>query len=165
MLPCNSSLSSKETERERLDILRQILPENYKYMVNEFYIKKRPQIAGETTFNTTFRVNITDKYDIQIFISKLGEKSVTANNRYCGDIHRALHITHIVEIFMVPVKRVVTRGNRKCQHFVKRYHLKTNAPHKGPGRQPGSECVPGKNTGCPAKLKFTLSGSTLHTSN
>ena len=66
---------------------------------------------------------------------------------------------------MVPVKKVVTRGYRKCQHFVKRHHLKTNAPHKGPGRQPGSECVPGKNAGCPAKLKFTLSGSTLHTSN
>ena len=77
----NSSLSSKETERERLDILRQILPENYKYMVDEFYIKKRSQkVAGETTFNTTFRVNITDKDDIQIFISKLGEKSVTAYN-------------------------------------------------------------------------------------
>ena len=25
--------------------------------------------------------------------------------------------------------------------------------------------MPGKNIGCPAKLKFTLSGSTLHTSN
>ena len=75
---CNSSLSSKETERERLDILRHILLENYKYMVNEFYIKKRSQIAGETTFNTTFRVNITDKDDIQISISKLGERSGTA---------------------------------------------------------------------------------------
>ena len=92
---CNSSLSSKETERERLDILSQILPENYKYMVNEFYIKKHPQIAGETTFNMTFRVNITDKDDIQIFISKLGEKSVTA------------YITDIVEIFMVPVKKLL----------------------------------------------------------
>ena len=66
---------------------------------------------------------------------------------------------------MVPVKKVVTRGYRKCQHFVKRHHLKTNARHKGPGRQPGSECVSSKNTGCSAKLKFTLSGSTLHTSN
>ena len=104
---CNSNLSSKAIERERLDILRQILLENYKYMVNEFYIKKRSQIAGETTFNTTFRVNITNKDDIQIFISKLGEKSGTAYNRYCGDIHRALHITDIVEIFMVPVKKLL----------------------------------------------------------
>ena len=47
---CNSSLSSKETERERLDILRQILLENYIYMVDEFYIKKHSQVAGETTF-------------------------------------------------------------------------------------------------------------------
>ena len=56
-------------------------------MVDEFYIKKRSQIAGETTFNTTFRVNITHKDDIQIFISKLGERSGAAYNRYCGDIH------------------------------------------------------------------------------
>ena len=35
-------------------------------MVNEFYIKKRPQVAGQTTFNTTFRVNIINKDDIQI---------------------------------------------------------------------------------------------------
>ena len=104
------------------------------------------------SFNTTFRVNITDKDHIQIFISKLGEKSGTAYNRYCGDIHGT-------------GKKVVTRGYRKCQHFVKRHHLKTNVPHKGTGRQPGSECVPGKNTGCTAKLEFTLSGSTLHTSN
>ena len=69
--PCNSSLSGKETER-------QILPDIDKYMVNEFYITKRSQIAGETTFNTTFRVNITDKDDIQIFIFKSGEKSGTA---------------------------------------------------------------------------------------
>ena len=81
-------------ERERLDILRQILLENYKYMVNEFYIKKRSQVAGETTFNTTFRVNITDQDDIQIFISKLGEKLDT-------------DITEIVEIFMVPVKTLL----------------------------------------------------------
>ena len=40
-----------------------------------------------------------------------------------------------------------------------------NAPHEGPGRQPGAECVPGKNTECPTKLNFTLSGSSLHTSN
>ena len=59
--------------------------------------------------------------------------SVTAYNTYCGDIHGTS-------------KKVFTRGYRKC-HFVKRHHLKTNAPHKGPGRQPGSECVPGKNTG------------------
>ena len=31
---------------------------------------------------------------------------------------------------MVPVKKVVTRGYRKCQHFVKIHHLKTNAPIK-----------------------------------
>ena len=67
-------------------------------MVNEFYIKKRSQIGGETTFNTT--VNITDQDDIQIFFRKLGEKSGTAYNRYCGDIHRTLHITDIVEIFI-----------------------------------------------------------------
>ena len=38
-----------------------------------------------------------------------------------------------------------------------------NAPHKGPGRQPGSECVPGKIQGDQAKFKFTL--HTLHMSN
>ena len=65
---------------------------------------------------------------------------------------------------MVPVKKVVTRGYRKCQHFVQRHHLKTNVPIKAQeDNQEVNACLV-KNTGCPVK-QFTLSGSTLHTSN
>ena len=48
---------------------------------------------------------------------------------------------------MVPAKTLLREVIVKCQDFVKRHHLKTNAPHKDPGRQQGSECVPGKIQG------------------
>ena len=149
---CESRLLGKETETERSEILKQILPDTYKYLVSEFSIKERSQIVGETKFNVTFRVNITNKEDIQVFFQNLGEKSGTTYNTFCGDTCGT-------------GKKVITRGYRKCQHLVNRHHLKTNVPHKGPGRQPGSACVPGKDTGCPAKIKFILSGSNIHSSN
>ena len=58
---------------------------------------------------------------------------------------------------------VIIQGHRNC-HNVRRQSLKIGEQHKGAGRQPGAECVPGKNTECPALLKLTLSGSHLHTS-
>ena len=36
---CESRLLGKETETERLEILKQILPDTYKYLVSEFSIK------------------------------------------------------------------------------------------------------------------------------
>ena len=61
-------------------------------------------------------------------------------------------------------------GVRKCQHNVMRHGLKdgAGAPHSGSGRQPGKQEIPGKNTGCPAKIKFSLSvgvGERSHTSS
>ena len=41
------------------------------------YLKERSQIVGETKFNVRFRVNITNKEDIQVFFQNLGEKSGT----------------------------------------------------------------------------------------
>ena len=82
---CESRLLGKETETERLEILKQILPDTYKYLVSEFSIKERSQIVGETKFNVTFRVNIMNKEDIQVFFQNLGEKSGTTYNTFCGD--------------------------------------------------------------------------------
>ena len=81
---CESRLLGKESETERLEILKQILPDPYKYLVSEFSIKERSQIVGETT-NVIFRVNITNKADIQVFFQNLGEKSGTTYNTFCGD--------------------------------------------------------------------------------
>ena len=38
---CEFRLLAKETETERLEILKQILPDTYKYLVSEFSIKER----------------------------------------------------------------------------------------------------------------------------
>ena len=81
---------------------------------------------------------------------KIGKKSGTSY-MFCGDV--------------LVKKKVIIRGYRKCHHNVRRHSLMIGEQHNGAGRQPGTECVPGKNTECPALLKFSLPGSHLHTSH
>ena len=131
------------------ETVKNIFPDGYKYMISDFALLERSKIVGEEKFNVVFRVDIANKDDINGFITKLGQKSGTTYNRFCGDIEGT-------------GKKVVIRGYRKCHHNVRRHSLKPDATHNGPGRQPGTECVPGKNTECPALLKFSLSGSHLH---
>ena len=136
-----------------LDTVKYVLPDGYNYMINEFTLVARSKVIGETKFKTVFRVNVGKKEDIDGFLVKLGEKSGTCYNKFCGDVSGK-------------GQKVVIRGYRKCHHNVRRHTLKDIAPRKkGPGGQPGAERVPHKNTECPAVLNFTLSGSQLHTSH
>ena len=48
---------------------------------------------------------------------------------------------------------------------MRRHEVKEGPHHSGPARQSGCEKNPGKNTCCPSKLYFSLSGDRLHTSN
>jgi len=144
---------SEEFRSECLEALECILPDGFRYMINQFSLIEKSKIVGEATkLKTNFRVNVTSKDDIKGFIENLGYKSGTRYNKYCGD-------------FCGKGKKVIVRGYRKCMHNVHRHDLKESEPHKGPGRQPGAPCIPGKDTACPAKLKFSLSGISLHTSN
>ena len=142
----------EQEKNETLAILQPILPENYTFIVIDFKLVKCSTIVGETLFNVNFRVNIENKESIEEFLCELGKKSGITYNRYYGD---------------KPGKgtKVVIRGYRKRQHFVKRYGLKDSLKHSDVERQPGSECIPGKNTSCPAKITFSLSGERLHNSN
>ena len=81
----NFRLLRKETETERLEILKQILPDTYKYLVSEFPIKERSQTVGETKFNVTLRVHITNKEDKQVFLQNFDKKSGTTHNTFCGN--------------------------------------------------------------------------------
>ena len=141
---------SDEFKGECLETFRCILPNEFQYVVNDFTLIEESIVVGEAKFKSKFRVNVTGESGIKPFIQSLVDKSGTSYNTQRGDVKGT-------------GKKVVVHGSRKCIYNVRRHHMKMKAPHEGPGRQP--ECVPGKNTECPAKLNFTLSGSSLHTSN
>ena len=134
-------------------VLVTLLPDDYQYLIVDFEIVSRSEVVGETKFKTKFRVNISDKEEIDGFIVEFGNKSGTSYNKIRGD-EKGKGV------------KVVVSGYRKCQHNVCRHGMvKNSAPHTGSGRQPGSVKVPGKNTSCLANLKFSLSGEKLHSSN
>ena len=74
------------------------------------------------------------------------------------------------DVQQVQGRQIWERNESHCkwqsqsQHSVMRHGLKNEPTHAGPGRQPGSEREPGKNTCCPATLSFSLSGDHLHSS-
>ena len=145
-----------EQQVECRETLMNVLPENYKYLINEFVLLKKSKIAGESQFTTSFRVNIgenNNKEAVMQFLSELSDKSGTGYKTDRGD-----------RTFQG--KKTVVSGARDCIHHVsKRRPNSKNERHKGPGRQPGDEKNPGKNTDCPAKLKFKLAGEALYGSN
>ena len=135
--------------------LSSVLPDDYLYFITDFTFVKKSLVNAETQFDVTFRVNVDVLEDIDTFFVDIGKKSGTTYNKFKGD--RKGKGT-----------KVIVSGNRKCHHFVKRHGLKEGPPrppHTGPGRNPGADKIPGKNTCCPAKIKFALSGDRLHTSN
>ena len=131
-----------------------VLPDNYEYLISEFLLKKKSKIAGESQFTTSFRVNLgenNNKDAVKKFLNELSHKSGTEYKTDRGDRE-----------FLG--KKTVISGSRECIHHVskRRSNSNKNERHKGPGRQPGDEKVPGKNTDCPANLKFKLAGEALY---
>ena len=154
MIELSGELGSKDQEFkvDCCDALSCILPDNYKYVVNKFSFVERSKVAGESLLTCTFRVNVSVEADIFVFLENFSKKSGTSYNIEKADVKGT-------------GKKVIRTVYRKCIHKVRRHHLKDDKDtHKGPGRQPGSECVPGKDTACEAKLKCTLSASSLHSS-
>ena len=150
MITLSSSLETLHDDLriECRDTLQCVLPDGYRYLVNEFVMIEKSKIAGEAQFKSTFRVDtVRDKATVKDFITNLSEKSGTSYKTERGD--RKGKGT-----------KVELCGSRECIHHVSQRKPKsTNEPHKGPGRQPGEDCVAGKNAECPAVLKFSLSGS------
>ena len=135
-------------------VLEPILPiDEYNILVLEFSNVKRSSIVGEDKFFVKFRTNVRTKDQVKDFIQSLSDKSGTTYNSLRGDKTGN-------------GSKVVLSGTRKCQHFVRRHHLKPDGTpnHPGPGRQPRAERQAGKDTQCPAKLSFSLSGEKLHIS-
>ena len=148
----NDCFKNEETASECLETVKFIFPDGSNYYISEFIPVERSKIVGEAKFKTVFRVDTTNKEDIEGFVDKIGQKSGTSYNKFCGDVTGS-------------GKKVIIRGYPKCHHNVRRHSLVIGQQHNGTGRQPGAQCVPGKNTQCPALPKFTLSGSHLHTSH
>ena len=119
---------SDEVKSECLETRRCILPDEFQYVANDFTLIEESIVVGEAMFKSKFRVNVTNESGIKSFIQSLGDKSGTSYNTQSGDVKGK-------------GKKVVVHGSRKCIHNVRRHYLKMNAPHEGPGRQPGAECV------------------------
>ena len=136
------SFANKDIDHEHiLKVLDPILPDEYNILVLDFELIKASKIIGESQFYSKFRLNIDNKENIDEFITKLGDKSGTSYNTYKGDK-------------LGKGAKVIVSGRRKCQHSVRRHHLKDAPSHSGPGRQAGNERQPGKNTSCLAMLTF-----------
>ena len=142
-----------ENKDKIMSELATIFPDEYDILIEEFgkRVWERSRIVGESQFDIKFRVNVTTKEDVLNFLKKFGEKSGTSYNTFKGDKNRK-------------GSKVIFSGARKCHHAVRRHHLKEGTNNSRTGRKPGAERQTGKNTECPAKLSFSLSGEKLHTS-
>ena len=81
----NDCFKNEETASECLETVKFIFPDGYNYYISEFIPVERSKIVGEAKFKTVFRVDITNKEDIEGFVDKIGQKSGTSYNKFCGD--------------------------------------------------------------------------------
>ena len=136
-----------DVEKSVSEVLGAVISfEIYDILVLEFEVLRPSNIVGESQFKAKIRVNVSEKENIDKFFQDFGSKSGTSYNKFKGDV-------------LGKGKQVIIGGSRKCEHNVRRQKLKDGLPHSGPGRQPGAELQPGKNTICPANLTFSLSAA------
>ena len=134
-----------DQEESISQVLGAIFPyEIYEIFVLEYELVKLSNVIGESQFEAKLRINVTEEEKIAQFFEDFGGKSGTSYNITTGDRKAS---------------SVIVSGSRKCEHNVRRHHLKNGSEHSGPGRQPGAERQPGKNTVCPASLTFSLSAT------
>ena len=119
-------------------ILEDVLPPDRSYKVEKLKISEEQvsNLTLETAFETTVHLNICEIDDAHKFLEELYHaSSSTYNIKFHSD--------------RVNGKRYLLSGDRKCQHNVKKiFNKKTNQLKK-------DQCK-GKNTKCPASLKFQL---------
>ena len=126
-------------------ILEEILPENYKYKVKSFKILEKAEINVESKFEAHLSVNICSENYLRDFLSDFEKSSSTEYNILHGDERK--------------YKKLVVSGVRKCHHYIRK---RTKSGKVGKDEELAEPKTAGKDTGCPALIKFKLKKTDDH---
>ena len=124
------------------------LPQDgYEYMITSFNMINKSPVVGESQFNLTCRVNVTNEDDWKEWFAAFCSKTGTSYNKKKGD--------------KKGTKKIIISGYRKCIHKVIKKKTCDAATKiveptskKGPGRKKGEARVPMKQTDCEAEMKY-----------
>ena len=133
---------------EKRSILEDILPTNYNYKVSSFKLTETSDIKNESKFEAVLSVNICSEVTTKEFLKEFEKSSSTVYNMYYGDQR-----DH---------GKTAVSGFRKCYHNVRK-RIKS-------GKKASNEAVAepktaGKDTSCPADIKFKLKKTVEHLHN
>ena len=125
-----------KTNRKKQEVLEQLLPQDYSYKV-QFFDLREPfaSIVTENYFNAKVLVKVCTKEDMLNVLKGFEELTETNYNMSGGD-HKSS-------------ARTLAYARRKCQHQVRKRHLKGTDELK-------KDKVKDKNTKCEASITFSL---------
>ena len=122
--------------------LLNILPTNYKYVINRVAIREENEIIPtEVKLEAEFRVSVGDGPSFDRFLSDFSQSSGTSYNKVSGWKDRS-------------GKRALIQGVRKCIHNVK--EKKGTSELNKDKNKTGKMKEPGKNTECPAEMNLKI---------
>ena len=117
-------------------VLEDILPRNYKYVVKSHNVIEKAQIDIESKFESTLLVNVCTEEGLKTFLEDFTFMTYTSYNQEKGGKDQK------------NLKTVKWSGKRKCIHNVSKQEKPDGSQRK--------DKVPNKNTSCEAYLKFKL---------
>ena len=132
---------------EKRSILEDIVPQNYKYVISSFKLIEKSDIQNESKFEAVLSVNICSEVATKEFLKEFEKSSSTVYNMNYGDQR-----DH---------KKTVVSGFRKCYHNVRK---RSKSGNSADGALAGPKTV-GKDTSCPAGIKFKLKKTVEHLHN
>ena len=133
--------------KEKRQILENIMPTGYYYKITSFKIVEDSSIDKETKFEATVAVNICDENQIDPFFDKFEKSSSSNYNILYGDTKNS--------------KKNKIAGYRKCHHNI-RQRMKSGSSGD---MAPPPPLTVGKQTNCPASINFRLKKTNDHIHN
>ena len=121
--------------------LLNILPKNYKYVIQGISVREFNDIPSEVKLDAEVRVNVKDGEGLENFLLDFGKSSGTSYNRKNQADKSGI--------------KTILYGVRKCIHNVN--EKKQVSEYNKNGNKTGKLKEPGKNTNCPAELNFSIS--------
>ena len=97
-------------------VLEDILPKGHEYKILSFHVIKRSDIIGETQFNMSCRITITNIEQWNYWFQEFCSLSGTSYNKSKSDKEGT--------------NKVKLSGNRKCIHNVKQQNIDVNSDKK-----------------------------------
>ena len=133
---------------EKRSMLENVLPRDlYKYRISFFKVAQESNISKESKFESIFEVNLCSEEGVKKFLKDLEKSTSTGYNIDFGDKRNS--------------KKIVISGYRKCHHNVRKRKQSGDAAEEEVPRQKTA----GKDTDCPAGVKFKLKKTKEHVHN